>query len=460
VPPNVLLVVADDQRPDTVGPFDDGSVSTPHLDEIAANGCAVRPYTTVPVCTPARAELYSGATIFENNCRWFGKPLDEDATLLPEALGDAGYQTFFSGKWHNQPDPETAGFDRTRIIHEGPDLDHENRNDYLETGHTYRLDWDGHEFETHGTEAIVEPAEDFLLADPGTPWLCTVAFHAPHEPFDPPASFDTYDPDDVAVPPNFMSEHPFDNGHWANRDEQTEPWPRTPEMVRDLRARYYGQISHIDHAVGRLLTALERTGQREDTIVVFTSDHGLAVGSHGLLGKQSMYEHSARVPLVIDGPGVETRAPPGALCGHYDFLPTLCDLLGVETPQSATGESYAPVLRGESDDHREHMFGAYSDCMRMARDDRWKLIYYPESNHVQLFDLEQDPNETQNLLAEWRPYEPTEWAQSWMPDYEPPADPETVDAVASDLLDALRAWSAEKGDSVDVPDAVPVTVGT
>lgn len=455
MPPNVLLVVVDDQRPDTVGPFDDGAVATPTLDALAAAGCVLRPYTTVPVCTPGRAELLSGANGFENGCRWFGEPMGDDMTLLPEALSDAGYETFLTGKWHNETDPGTAGFDRVRDLSPGGG---ERVNDYYEDGHTYRVTVDGATVEGHSTDVITDPAVEYLRSAPGEPWFCTVAYHAPHEPFQPPPAFDRYDPDDVAVPPNFMPEHPFDNGDMTIRDEYTAPWPRTPGTIRERRARYYGMISHVDHSVGRLLSTLERTGHREDTLVAFTSDHGLAVGSHGLLGKENLYEHSARVPLVIGGPGVASRDPPGALCGHYDLFPTLFDLLGLDVPGSVTGGSYAPVLRDDADGHRDHVFGAYRDRMRMARDDRWKLLYYPDAGTVQLFDLHADPHETRNLLADWRPYEPVDFSQSWMPDYEPPADPGTVDRVAADLWNELRTWGGAMDDPVDLPDAVPVTV--
>jgi arylsulfatase A-like enzyme len=455
-PPNVLLITVDDQRPDTIGALGHDDVETPTLDSLVREGTFVRPYTTVPVCTPGRSELVSGCDAFENGCRWFGESIDDSITLLPEAFGDAGYRTRFAGKWHVHPGPREAGFDETRRI-----IYDEIENDYPECGHRLQFSEDGEIVEGHSTDLVAEAAEHFVRAGAkeDQPWLAYVGFHSPHDPRTPPEEF-AYDPAEVDLPENYMPEHPFDNGEMTIRDEQLEEFPRTREAIREHLADYYGMISHHDAAVGRLLDRLEETGQREDTLVVFTSDHGLAIGSHGLMGKENCYEHSTRVPMVAAGPDIAADRRPGALCGQYDLYPTLCDLAGIEVPESVTGRSYASLLRGETDDHREEIVCAYRDVQRMIRTDRFKLIRYPETGHEQLFDLETDPDELVNLLDGWRRrflenredvHESiSEWTASTDTDPwagPPPVGADTIDAAEQDLRERLRAWQ----EAVDDP---------
>lgn len=198
------------------------------------------------------------------------------------------------------------------------------------------------------------------------------------------------------LPPNFMPVHPFHNGWMTGRDEQLAAWPRAPEVIREQIGEYYGLISHLDARIGDLFATLESTGLADRTVVVFASDNGLALGSHGLLGKQSLYEHSTRVPLIVAGPGIpsgETRA----LVMLYDLFPTIAGLTGVDLPEGVEGVDLGGLWRGEASTVRDAIYTAYEDKMRAVRDGRFKLIRYPPLGHVQLFDLERDPYELRNL---------------------------------------------------------------
>src|SRR5262249_36231620 len=157
---------------------------------------------------------------------------------------------------------------------------------------------------------------------------------------------------------------------------------------------------HMDAEIGRLFEALEARGLAKKTIVFFCSDHGLAIGSHGLLGKQNLYEHSMRAPLVIAGPGVPSGKKSGALGYLFDLFPTACDLCGVKPPDGLDSRSLVPVMTGKKEKVREVVFGAYRQFQRSVRTDRWKLIRYPHINHTQLFDLQADPDETNDLAGD------------------------------------------------------------
>jgi arylsulfatase A-like enzyme len=201
----------------------------------------------------------------------------------------------------------------------------------------------------------------------------------------------------MPFPQNFLPEHPFDHGNLKGRDEQLLPWPRTETDVREDLAAYYAVISHMDQQIGRILQALEETGQRENTIIFFTSDHGLAMGSHGLRGKQNMYEHTVRVPMLVSAPGIPAAKQVTALVYLRDLYPTICQAAGVPIPSGVPARSFVPILTGEESSLYPHVFAHFRDVQRMIRTDRWKLIYYPHLDRSQLFDLESDPLEREDL---------------------------------------------------------------
>ncbi|HYR57258.1 MAG TPA: sulfatase-like hydrolase/transferase, partial [Chthoniobacteraceae bacterium] len=224
----------------------------------------------------------------------------------------------------------------------------------------------------------------------------------PHDPrVAPPPFMEMYDPAKLTLPKNFMPQHPFDNGELRVRDELLAPFPRTEAEMRRHLADYYACITNLDHHVGRIVEELKTSGQLERTLIVYTSDHGLAVGGmHGLMGKQNLYEHN-KPPLVIAGPGI-APGKSDALVYLYDLYPTLCEFAGLPIPEKVEGRSLLPVIRGEKPTVRDTLFCAYRDCQRMIRDARWKLIEYRAGGerNTQLFDLASDPDELKNLAKD------------------------------------------------------------
>ena len=286
----------------------------------------------------------------------------------------------------------------------------------------------------HSAEVFTDAALAFLgdyrnseEAKAGRPFFLYLAHVAPHDPRQYPPRFrQRYTHDRVSLPANFAPAHAFDNGHLDCRDERLEEVPRLPDAVRQHIADYYAIISHVDEQVGRILDFLDETGLADETLIVFAGDNGLAVGQHGLMGKQNLYDHSLRVPLIFAGPGIPANQRTDAFCYLYDIFPTLCELAGIATPDTVEGRSLVPVLKAPDWRVREVMHFAYRGLQRAVRKENFKLIEYAVNGRrmTQLFDLAHDPLETTNL-----------------------ADcPEWVDTLAA-LREELMRWRTELGDT-------------
>jgi arylsulfatase A-like enzyme len=254
--------------------------------------------------------------------------------------------------------------------------------------------------EGHSTDVFAASAGDFIARqDSSKPFFVHVAFTAPHDPRQALEEYQRlYPADRVSLPANFLAEHPFNNGEMLVRDEQLLPWPRTPDAVRAEIARYYAMITHLDARIGGLMAQLKEKGLLENTIVVFAADNGLALGSHGLMGKQNLYGHSVGVPLIVAGPGIEPGQRSDALVYLHDLNPTLLELAGVK-PVGMDARSFAGVLAGTATRHRDELFFAYGNVQRGITDGRFKLIRYAHLNRTQLFDLAADPLEQRDLSA-------------------------------------------------------------
>ena len=254
----------------------------------------------------------------------------------------------------------------------------------------------------HSVQVFADAAVEFLQEQKGgSPFLCSMAFNGQHDSRIAPKECRTrFDGREPPAPGNFLPVHPFNNGEMTVRDEALVPWPRSPEIVRQHLADYFACIEFMDAQIARLLAALKASGQGEKTIVVFASDHGLAIGSHGLFGKQNLYEHSMRAPLVLAGPGIPPGRQSAALCYLADIFPTLGALAGLPAPEESEGRSLAPGLAGNVGTPREAILTAFAKVQRAVREDRWKLIGYPQINRTQLFDLKADPLEMRDLAAD------------------------------------------------------------
>jgi arylsulfatase A-like enzyme len=199
------------------------------------------------------------------------------------------------------------------------------------------------------------------------------------------------------LPENFLPQHPFNLGKWLTiRDEVLAGWPRKKDVLGSQLAEYYGMVTHLDEQVGRILANLKKSKHAENTIVIYAADHGLGMGSHGLLGKQNVYEHSQRCPLIFLGPGIP-QGQSTALTYLHDIFPTVMSLIGLESPNDLDGNDLSGIWEGKISSVRESLFLSFTDHMRSVRDSRYKLIRYPQINHTQLFDLQSDPIEMVNL---------------------------------------------------------------
>ncbi|UCC99044.1 MAG: sulfatase-like hydrolase/transferase [Phycisphaerales bacterium] len=396
--PNILFLLADDQRSDTIRAYGNRHIRTPNLDKLAAQGFNFRGNYCLgsgggAVCVPSRAMIHSGRAYFNVDSRLTG------VKIMGELLRENGYTTFATGKWHNREESFLRGFERGKAIFFGGMADH-TKVPVVDLSPAGRL-VNRRTGDKFSSELFTNAAIEFLESyKEDKPFFAYVAFTAPHDPRNPPAKYrQMYYRNRPPLPKNFMPQHPFDNGHMVGRDESLAPWPRTEKIVRDQLAEYYGLITHLDEHIGRVLKTLEESPHARNTIIIYAADHGLALGSHGLLGKQSIYEHSMGCPLIFAGPGIPRGGSTQAFSYLLDIFPTVCGMTGIRAPAGVEGKDLRPIWQGATDKVRETVFLSFSKIQRSVRDDRWKLIRYPKVDHTQLFDLKNDPDELHDLAS-------------------------------------------------------------
>ncbi len=407
--PNILFVIADDHQHDALGVRGHPVVRTPTLDRLAADGTSfTRAYIQggchPAVCAPSRAALATGchplrgmaldpATVQGDE---YG--IDPARPLLAEQFRKAGWQTHGVGKWHNDGPAFNRSFASGSAIFMGGMSDHDAvpLHAYDPTG--VYAPGEAKPGVGFSTEIFCDAAIDFLGQgrDPARPFLLYLSLTSPHDPRTPPPEFARlYDPSRMPLPQAFAPRHPFDNGELGVRDELLLPTPRDPEAVRRHLADYHGMITHHDAQLGRVLSALDKTGEADRTLVVYVSDHGLALGRHGLLGKQNVYDHSVRVPLLLRGPGIPRGLACDRLIYSFDLFPTLCELAGLSAPAGIDARSLKPLLQDGEAAHRESVFSFYRSGQCMVTDGRWKLARYrfAGEERLRLFDLREDDAE-------------------------------------------------------------------
>ncbi len=429
--PNVLFLLADDMRADTIAAHGNPHIRTPNLDQLAASGFSFRGNyvfggNSGAVCVPSRAMLMSGKTWFHVDTATL-----KDTKLLPEVLHENGYVTFGTGKWHNGQPSWLRAFERGKTVMFGGMSDH-TKVPVRDLGPNDKLT-DERVGEKFSSELFANSVIEFLRTRNGRsekPFFAYVAFTAPHDPRQPPLSYrEPYYRNLPPLPANFLPQLPFDNGMMqGGRDENLGAWPRNEAMIRDQLAEYYGLITHMDEQIGRILETLKQTDQADNTIIIFAADNGLALGSHGLLGKQSVFEHSMRTPLIMVGPGIPSGKSTAAFTYLLDLFPTLCDVLSIKPPADLEGESLRPLWEEKKDRVRDSVFLPFMQIQRAVRDERWKLIAYPKIGHLQLFDLHADPHETTNLIDR----------------------PEHAEHVAR-LQKLMQQWQTKVGDTLELP---------
>ena len=399
--PNVLFLFADDQRADTIAALGNPVIKTPNLDRLARSGLAFnRAYMqggfNGATCTPSRAMLLTGRNLFHIH-----ETLRQGATCddtWPAAFGRAGYTTFMTGKWHNDRGAIAHSFQIARSVFFG------GMGDPMKLKLCDLVDGKltpPHQAKKHSIATFAEETIRFLKEHKAGPFFAYVPFDAPHDPHIVPPEFTfEYDPAQIPLPPNFLPQHPWDNGEMTIRDEELMPWPRTPAAVKKYLAAYYRYVTYLDEQIGRILDALAASPYATNTIIVFSADSGAACGSHGLIGKQNCYEHSLRVPLVIAGPGISVNQRTEAMCYLFDVLPTIGKLCCVAAPTNSEGMDFSATLADPAKAARPRLMLAYKSVQRALGDERWKLLRYPQVDKVQLFDLQADPFETKNLAGQ------------------------------------------------------------
>jgi choline-sulfatase len=437
--PNVLWICTDQQRFDTLGCYGNEFVETPNVDALAESGVRFeRAYSQSPVCAPSRASFLTGRYPRTTGVRGNGQPIPDDETLVTRWLADEGYVCGLSGKLHlrpTHPSTEDLPLGESRIDDGYADFQWSHgrthpspANEYQRWLHEKGVGYEerpiegcehatyGMPAEHHQTTWCAEQAESFIesAADYDHPWLYSVNPFDPHHAFVAPEAYlqryldrldeiplPEYEPGDLDdKPPWYRACH---DGAYSNPN--LFPFEGMDERDhRVVRAAYWAMCDLIDDAVGQLLDALERTGQREDTLVIFTSDHGELLGDHGIYLKGAFfYEGQLRVPLVVSGPGVRAGVETEELVELVDLAPTLLEAAGMDVPAAMQGRSLWPLLTGETDRHRESVYAEAYDAVHwqeptgnstMVRTDRYKLVRHHGVDDGELYDLEADPGET------------------------------------------------------------------
>jgi arylsulfatase A-like enzyme len=419
--PNILFLFADDQCYETIRALGHTDIDTPNLDRLVARGATFTQAYNMgswsgAVCVASRTMLVTGRTLWRAAEIYEGSNTDaerEAGRLWPQRMSGAGYETYFTGKWHVKTDAAKC-FDHSANIRGGMPKD-------VPAGYSRPLAgqpdpwspsdprfggfWEGGR---HWSEVVGDDAIGFLgqAAESEKPFFMYIAFNAPHDPRQSPQEYvDRYPLERVSVPSNFLTEYPHKDAIGCGpglRDEKLAPFPRTEHAVKVHRQEYYAIITHMDAQIGRILDALEESGKAENTWIFFTADHGLAVGQHGLFGKQNMYEHSLRVPFLVNGPGVEAGSTVAAPIHLQDVMATALDLAGADR-EGVEFRSLLPLLKGEGEGEGkglEAVYAAYLELQRAVVDEGWKLILYPKAKVARLYHLAEDPLETKDLAGD------------------------------------------------------------
>ncbi len=425
--PNLLFYCTDQQRFDTIAALGNPHVRTPTLDALVHSGTAfTHAYCQSPICTPSRASFMTGMYPSRvHNCRNGNGSWDNHPPLISKLIAEAGYDCGMIGKFHLQ----SSGHRTEPRLDDGYrywKFSHAPRDDW-KTGHDY-ADWvraqggdldelrnseDRVPTELHQTTWTSQRAIEFLSEERTGPWMLTLNPYDPHPPFIPPRSYrEQFDP--ASLPgPYFQDSDLAEQAKFAAVDFQTQPEHPDCFDGRNVQALYYAMIAQIDDQFARILHHLRETNQLDNTAVIFTSDHGEMLGDHGLLYKGCrFFEGLVRVPLIFSWPGhIQANIQSDALVELTDLSATLLELAGVTPPEAMQGRSLLPILTGDASPrhHRDHVRCEYYDALdahfvngdgtfaTMYRNRRYKLALYHGHNLGELYDLEDDPHEFQNL---------------------------------------------------------------
>ena len=427
-PPNIILCVMDDHRHDALGAAGHPVVQTPFLDRLASNGTRFsRAYMPganyAAVCMPSRAMLHTGRHLYE--IEDIGRTIPPEHATLGETLREAGYSTFHTGKWHNDNASLNRSFGDGDFIFSGegmgdpwnlpffhydPSGEYGGRlpiiNNWLTSREVKERKGDFVMAGRHATDLICDRAAAFVrdYADEA-PFFLSLALTSPHDPCSAPEAYHRlYDTAQIPLPENFVAQCPVNTGALNIRDEQLAGFPRNPTEVREHLAAYYAMITHLDDGLARVMAEVEASGRQDNTLFVFLSDHGLSMGSHGLMGKQNLFEESVRVPLIMAGPGIPAGAVRDDPVWHFDLCPTLSRMAGASFNGGGSGRDLEPESAQPEDPRRiDDLYFSYGKTIRAVHEGAWKCIEYrvgEDYEAVQLFHLDDDPQEIRDLASD------------------------------------------------------------
>ena len=454
--PNILFLFADDLTHEALGMRDLVDVDTPHLDKLARRSALFTHAYNMgswsgAVCVASRTMLNTGRYVWRAQAVYGKKEMAQEqarGVLWSQLMKKAGYQTFMTGKWHVAA-PADKAFDVARHVRGGMPKQTDAGYNRPIDGQADPWDpadpkfggfWEGGK---HWSEVVADDAIDYLqeAKERPEPFFMYIAFNAPHDPRQSPADYlARYPLERMTVPANFQPLYPYRDGIGCSpslRDEHLAPFPRTEHAVKVHRREYFSIITHLDAQVGRILASLDASGKADKTWIVFTADHGLAVGQHGLIGKQNMYDHSVRVPLTVVGPGVEAGHTIDTPVYLQDVMPTTLELAGMDRPDHVDFRSLMPLLRGERVEPYDAIYGGYIDLQRMVVDEGYKLILYPKIKVWRLYHVADDPHELHDLASKTEELE-----------------------RAQRLFHRFLRLQDETGDTLNVRDAFPVLAGS
>lgn len=480
--PNILFILADDQSPFDLKVYDAGSkLETPVLDKLAAEGMVFDGAHQMgawvgAVCTPSRHMIMSGRTVWHLPGKKSRNPLTADPKYVPTDLADHTMAPVFNA----------AGYDTMRTCKKGNSYGAANKKFTVVHDATKRGGTDESGSGWHG-ERVLEYLKEREASKDSDPFLIYFGFSHPHDTRDGKpellAKYGAVNHKDETklpklnakqppLPVNYLPKHPFDNTHmnvrdevrvsgvWKNRDEST---------IRNELGREFACSENIDIQVGKVLAQLEAMGELDNTYIIYTADHGMAIGRHGLQGKQNLYEHTFRVPFIVKGPGIKPGTRARGNVYLLDVLATLCDLTGVKPPETNQGISMKPILMGEKESVRDVLYGVYCGGdlpgMRCVKKDGWKLIQYESTKSgaksTQLFNLRENPNELIEQhhsaeVIELTKHTPNENQKNLAGD---PAYAEKLKEMQAVLLEEMRGhndpyrFSNQPDDGLKKPDA-------
>lgn len=415
--PNIIFLFTDDQSFKAVHALGNKEIITPTMDKLANEGVTFTHAYNMggwngAICLASRAMIISGRSVWraqQISDNKYSKGEDLDKTW-PRLMQSQGYDTYMTGKWHVRAKPDSI-FNHVGHVLRGMPWD--TPEGYNRPKHVNDTLWQPWKKEfggywkggKHWSELVKDDAVSFIdsAAQKNKPFFMYVAFNAPHDPRQSPKKYvDMYPLDSIETPESYMPLYPYAETMGAGkklRDEKLAPFPRTEYAVKVNRQEYYAITTHLDDQIKDILNALDKKGLKENTYIFFTADHGLAVGEHGLMGKQNMFDHSVRVPLMVVGPNMPKGKKVNADVYLQDIMASTLEIANVKKPEYIEFNSLMDLAKGsQTKSHYDAIYGTYQKgAQRMIRKGNYKLIVYPKSQKILLFNLKNDPLELNDI---------------------------------------------------------------